>query len=314
VNHRSGRRFVMKRFGKIMLTMLLLFAIIILLLLGYDRYQLIRLEGKLLSAITSSGEIEETPEGMLFYQEQGEGPTLLLLHGFLSSSQDFNSLANSLSASFHVISVDIYGFGQSHPKDNLSLSKESLARSLVQWMAGKGFSKYHVLGHSMGGEIALNMALIGPFAIESLVHLDSAGTQVSPARRIPTFLINPVFKHYLLQKMVYFSYAIGAEKDQKVLFEKTWVQNKRQPGVVLARLTADDDSGAVFSKLPELKQPALIIWGEEDPIIPLSDGQKLASAIKNSQLFVISGAGHSPHHSQALQVIKAILVFLDSSS
>ncbi|MGE7603163.1 alpha/beta fold hydrolase [Peribacillus sp. NPDC097675] len=102
-------------------------------------------------------------------------PTLLLVHGFLSSSFSFRKLVPHLIKEFNVISVDLPPFGQSGKTNRYIYSFRNFANSLVQLLEGKGIKKFSIIAHSMGGQVSLQLMNAYPELVDRAVLLAGSG-------------------------------------------------------------------------------------------------------------------------------------------
>ena len=250
----------------------------------------------------------------LAYRQFGSnGPPILLIHGFLGSSHDFSAIWPGLSEQYRVVAVDLIGFGLSDKSTGLHYSKANMARLCGQLMAELGYERYTVLGHSMGGEVSLHMAVQKPEQVAQLVLLNSAGLsdlQQGHQISLPAWLIDGVFKNYLLQRLYFPATVYNRSKADTDAFNRFFFFNDRIPGETLLQLTRDNDSGQLADRLGEISQPALLIWGAEDRIIPLVQGQALAERLPDSRLEIIEECGHLTFLEYPEETLQAILAFL----
>lgn len=120
------------------------------------------------SAFTPEGRITSVTGGTIHWQKQGEGPALILIHGLLGNGKNFAELAEQLASSFTVYRMDRpgSGFSSRHAKTDATFEQQSAM--ILEWMAKEGISHAALAGHSMGGGIALRMALDAPHLITSV--------------------------------------------------------------------------------------------------------------------------------------------------
>ena len=221
---------------------------------------------------------------------------LVLIHGLMGSSKDFEHIQPALALQRVVIAVDLPGFGRSDKDPALDFSKASMSRLVAGLMASLGYERYEVLGHSMGGEVAQRIALEYPDQVTGLILLDSAGlAEKRRSTNLPPFLVDLVFKNYYLQRQVFRSSLYDTQPYMPEAFDKLYYYSGRIPGETLSAFVADDDSGGVADRLWEIRQPVLIVWGEQDRIIPLSQGIALQETIPGSRLEVLADCGHLPY-------------------
>lgn len=113
----------------------------------------------------------------LHAKQTGEGPAVILLHGLLGAGGNLGALARALQDKFTVFSVDLPNHGRSAWLNEPNLF--TMAKTLQQWMDGQGLRRAHTVGHSLGGKVAMQLALDQPERVESLVVADIAPVSYS---------------------------------------------------------------------------------------------------------------------------------------
>jgi esterase len=108
----------------------------------------------------------------LFFQQYGTGQPLIILHGLLGSLDNWHTLSKTFAASFRVLAVDLRNHGRSPHSDNLTY--ETMAEDVLELMNTQHISSSHLLGHSMGGKVAMTLALAYPTRISKLIVVDIA--------------------------------------------------------------------------------------------------------------------------------------------
>ncbi len=108
----------------------------------------------------------------LYVKQAGEGPAVVLLHGLFGASANLGAQARALQATYSVFSVDLPGHGRSAWIANPTLP--AMAERLLHWMDGAGLSRAHFVGHSLGGKVAMELALRQPGRVSSLTVADIA--------------------------------------------------------------------------------------------------------------------------------------------
>ncbi len=127
-----------------------------------------KMDSSIESSFRPSGKLTPVEGGIIHWQKQGNGSSLVLIHGLLGNSNNFNELAKTLAQRYTVYSVDRPGSGFSSRYKNTSASFEQQSKMLLEWMEKEGIEKASIAGHSMGGGIALRMAIDAPNVIESV--------------------------------------------------------------------------------------------------------------------------------------------------
>lgn len=236
-------------------------------------------------------EFAETQAGSLRYAKRGSGEeTIILIHGFGGDLDNWLFNLDALAEKATVYALDLPGHGQSTKKlDNPGLA--SLTAALAGFMDKLGLSKAHLVGHSMGGAIAMSMAADHPPKVKSLTLICPGG-------------LGPEIGSYVQDYV-----AAQGRKDLKPALEQLFADKnlvsrqlvddvlkyKRLDGVeaILKSLSAALFAGgrqqdALGHRLKEKLPPTLVIWGKEDQVIPPSHSANLPGA----KVHVIENAGH----------------------
>lgn len=127
-----------------------------------------KMDSSIESAFWPTGKLTPVEGGIIHWQKQGNGPSLVLIHGLLGNSNNFIDLAKILALHYTVYSVDRPGSGFSSRFKTTPASFEQQSKMLLEWMEKEGIKEASVAGHSMGGGIALRMAIDAPSVIKSV--------------------------------------------------------------------------------------------------------------------------------------------------
>ncbi|HET9222023.1 MAG TPA: alpha/beta hydrolase [Roseiflexaceae bacterium] len=212
----------------------------------------------------------------LSYQVAGAGPPLVLLHGLAGSGRWWQRNIAHLAQRFRVYVLDLIGFGASRGSHPLIF--DEVAGYMVAWMDQLGIRSASIVGHSMGGLIAADLAANAPDRIERLVLVDAAA-----------FLIE--------QRYVYHFQGLLRELFQvQVDFFTMLVADAYRAGPFTLLNAINQLLNTDFSaKLSQVQAPTLLVWGEHDAIVPLEIGKRLCRHLPaDNKLVVIKGAGHNP--------------------
>ena len=260
----------------------------------------------------------------LSYRAMGQSPDeqqlpalsaepILLIHGFLGSSYDFSRVMPELAKDRPVIAVDLAGFGLSDKSPDLDYSKQHMAELMLRFMDQLGYRQYAIMGHSMGGEIALRMTLAEPGRITRLILVSSGGSadiQRGFRSAVPEWLLEHMFKNYLVQRL-YFPLAVGSLcAASTAIFDPFFYFNKQIPAATLNQMTLSNDSGQIAGRLGEILQPSLLVWGREDRVIPLSQGRLFKERIPDSRLVVFDHCGHLVALERPAELLAEVQAFL----
>lgn len=222
--------------------------------------------------------------------DEGEGDVIVLLHGWLASAEVYRSIINMLRGNFRVIAPDFPGFGKS-TEPSFAYDVEDYCDFVAELLRRLNVSKASFIGHSHGGRVIIALASREnlPFEISKIVLIDSAGIvskkSLSKRAKIRTFKI---LKKIVSVKPVRKAFPEALPHLRKVFGSADYASSSETLQKSMVKLVNTDLS----SRLPLIKQPTLLIWGENDDATPLSHAKIMEKEIPDAGLVVIKGAGH----------------------
>ena len=242
----------------------------------------------------------------LSYAEMGEGgeTPVLLIHGLGGCWQNWLENIPRLAQERRVIAVDLPGFGDSEmPAEDISISR--YARTLDELGEQLELDRFEVVGNSMGGFIAAEMAIRHPERVESLTVVSPAGISTTKLRRQPlvtsqrvgfslvaytaaqqhSLVRRPRSRHYMLCWVARHPSLLAPD-----FVMEGMLRGVGKPGFIDA-LEALLDYDFV-DRLPEISCPTLIVWGEEDMLLPVKDADEYERLIPNTRKVVMEDTGH----------------------
>ncbi len=251
-----------------------------------------------------------------------DAPVIVLLHGSNASLHTWDPWAAALSKSYRVIRFDQAGHGLTgaHPKRDYSMAAFVAA---VNGVAQKmGVKRFTLGGNSMGGGIALAYAIAHPEKLSGLILVDASGAPAASPRSLPIgFRIaqTPGLRNIalyitprsFLEKSLYQSTSVHSIITPAMI-DRYW-ELLRYPGnrqATIDRFSTERvpiDPAAIRA----VKVPTLIIWGEEDKLIPLSSGQWFAQNMKGSTFVSYKGVGHAPMEEAAQRSVTDVTLWLN---
>ncbi|MCA1031689.1 alpha/beta hydrolase [Bacillus timonensis] len=241
-------------------------------------------------------------------------PVIVLIHGFLSSSFSFRKLIPLLSNDFTVLAVDLPPFGKSEKSVRFQYSYQNMARVVIELITKLGYKDVVLVGHSMGGQISLNVEKQRPDLVSKTILLCSSGymsrmsTTLMYATYIPFFHL--YVKYHLAKqgilhnlKNVVFDHSMI---DEDMINGYTEPFYDRQIFRALTRMIRDREGDLPVSDLQKIATPSLLIWGEEDRVVPVEVGKRLQKDIPNSTLHIMKKTGHLVPEEQPRRVYEHI--------
>ena len=240
------------------------------------------------------------------------GVPLLLIHGLGARSEDWSGLIPTLAArGFHVYALDLLGFGRSDKPEGFSYSIADQEQLVVDFMRTVGVSRADVAGWSMGGWIALKLTEDHPEQVDRLVLYDAVGIYFPATYGAELFTPTDAAGVWKLQGML--------TPDPKPLpgfIDRDALRKLAQAAPVIRASVASMLTGRDLTDkgLRGITQPTLIVWGEQDRLVPLSVGQTMHAAIPDSELLVLQGCGHLAPAECTRPVLKGTIAFLTAKA
>jgi pimeloyl-ACP methyl ester carboxylesterase len=245
-----------------------------------------------------------TTEGKYqFVETKGQGETLILLHGLFGTLDNFQYLLKDFGKTYNVIAPIM-------PVFELPLRHVSVA-GLVDFMVGfvdfKKLSKFHILGNSLGGHIALLYALKEPSHVLSIILTGSSGLY---EKAMGTTFPRREDKEYIRKKIQSTFYDPASASDAMIdeVFAAVNDRGKVIRAISMAKSALRHN---LADKLGQIQTPTLLIWGKQDAITPPFVGEKFKELLPNATLFFIDKCGHAPMLERPEEFNKYLTDFLN---
>jgi pimeloyl-ACP methyl ester carboxylesterase len=275
-----------------------------------------------------------TAEGTrTWVQEAGptDGPPVVLIHGFGGSTFSWRDTLPALGAAgYRAVALDLRGFGLSDKVLAADFSHPSQARFTTAVMDALGIGSAVVVGHSMGANVAAHLAVMSPDRVDGLVLVDGAtgpepgggpGGPVAgallalpPAQRLAQHLLRRIATPDRVAGILRSAYLDPAVVTAEVEAGYLAPQRLADWDTALIGIIRDAGANALGERFATIAAPTRIIWGAEDPWIPLARGEALRDALPASELVVIPNSGHLPFEEQPEAFLDALLPFLEAST
>ena len=243
------------------------------------------------------------------YNAQGpaDGPAVVRVHGLGGRAEDWRELSPYLAkAGFRVYMPDLPGYGRSEKPADFSYSVHDEAEVVVGFLDALGLKQVDLGGWSMGGGIAQHVAARHPERVRRLILFDSAGIPEIPKWDVRLFTPQTPAQldqlDALLMPVPPKVPGFIAKDIVRLSKKNAWVIHR----AIDSMMTGQD---ATDKLLPELKMPVLLVWGGEDRITPLSQGETMHRLVPQSQLDVIPGCGHLAPRQCAAQIAPNLVAF-----
>lgn len=265
------------------------------------------------------------------FRRAGDGPLLLLIHGITGSLDTWDGVIEDFAENYTVIAPDLLGHGQSaKPQGDYSMG--SYASGIRDLVGVLGYDRGTIVGHSLGGGIAMQFAYQFPEYCERLVLMSSGGLgrEVNPLLRAATLPGSELVLPLLTNR-----YFLGAGETVASAAGKLGLQFGSDVAEFARGYASLADGDARHAFLHTLRNvidiggqrvsaldriylaeqiPLLLIWGDSDPVIPVQHGRAVLDVVPSARLVEIEDAGHFPQLDDSYRVATELADFIDTTA
>ena len=257
------------------------------------------------------------------YQEAGRrgNPVLVLIHGFASSTLVWSKVFLSLAqAGFHVIAVDLLGYGYSGKPRRGEYTIAGQASLLLRLLDRLGIQRANLVGSSYGGAVAATCALDHASRVEKLVLVGCVNNNQPLRFNLMRLFGSPLLGDFVSPLLIG-SRRLLRRRMKRVYDRHEWVLDERRVDArhfplraagtqrAMIRTVRGWDAERISRDAHLIQQPTLLLWGENDIEIPLADGERLHEEIRGSRLLVFLNCGHVPHEEYPEAFTKVVADF-----
>ncbi len=256
----------------------------------------------------------------LAYTRQGQGETVLLVHGITTYSFIWRKIIPVLAKNYDVIAVDILGCGASDKPLDVSYAIKDHAEMLREFISGLGVKKFHFVGHDLGGGMGQILAVNHPEMLHSLTLINSVAYDFWPVQPI-TAMRTPIIRHFMMS-----AFDLGAFRVfiRKGIYHKESITEElialfnapmqspegRKAFLHFAKCLDNHNLMDIEADLRKLTLPVLILRGDADPFLSVAISERLHAEIPGSELRRIATAGHFIQEDEPEWVSGHLLQFL----
>jgi pimeloyl-ACP methyl ester carboxylesterase len=247
-----------------------------------------------------------------------DAPAVLLLHGFGASLHTWESWAQALQTNHRVIRLDLPGFGLTGPDPTGDYTDARTIKVLITLMDQLGIVRATIVGHSMGGRIAWAFAALHPERVDKLILIAPDGF-ASPGMPYDTKPHVPLMVRmlpYVLPTALLRATLRPAYGNPAALTDDLFARYRDMmlaPGVRHAIVDRMRQQILVPPEplLHRIQAPTLLIWGEQDAMIPIGNAEDYLRALPDARLHAFPGIGHLPQEEAPAQTLAVVRAFLD---
>jgi 2-hydroxymuconate-semialdehyde hydrolase len=237
--------------------------------------------------------------GEMAFADLGEGPPVLMLHGFPTSSFMWRREAWLLAQRMRVIVPDLLGYGLSEKPESADLSEPAQAGYLQELLARLGIEEAAVVGHDLGGAVGQMLALDGGLEVRALVLMDAACFDAWPIEGVKMLQAatpdqqTPEF----IESVVRLTFDLGVAHRERIdeptlqAYLEPWLED---PGAFFRAVGSITGRGLAGreTELGRLDIPVFVLWGEDDPFLDAALGERLGETIPGSTVALLPGCSH----------------------
>jgi len=246
---------------------------------------------------------------------------ILFIHGLGSSADRWLDIPDAISMYYHTIAVDLIGFGGSDKPTDVNYTIEQFSEFILEFIEKIGLSgddrKITLVGHSLGGYIAVDFAIRNKGLIEKLVLIDSSGFLKGPTPLLEQYLNAAKYPSYDSVRNVFEQMVAQPWKVLPVIIN-IFITRINSPGAKYPFESAYQNSTTTQIDLSRLKSiediPTLIIWGKSDNLIPIEYSEPFKQVFKNYRVEMIEDAGHAPFVEKPAIICEILHSFLSQNN
>ena len=246
------------------------------------------------------------------YLESGDSKnTLVLIHGLGASAERWTRVIPLFSEQFRVVVPDLIGFGLSD-KPTLDYTPDFFSEFLEKFFSTLNISRPNLIGSSLGGQISAEYTASHSDDIEKLVLVSPAGLMKKSTPALDAYIMAALYPNEVSAKNA-FEMMEGSGKTVEESIVSGFVERMQLPNAKLAFMSTVlglKNSDSITSKLQSISAPTMIVWGGNDPVIPINYADDFVSAIQDCRFFRMDGCGHTPYvqdpHTFASKVLEFI--------
>jgi len=257
----------------------------------------------------------DIPGFKIAYAEGGTGDTIIMVHGSGGNKDNWLYLAKYFTPDYRVIIPDLPGHGDSSKPQNANYNHMSQVERLNLFVKELKLTKFHLVGNSMGGNIAGNYAADYPDMVKTLALFDASGVNAPVKSELILLLekgINPELVKDVNEYDKFLEF-VFVKPPKLPSFMKQYLAEQAVAAEPLDKKIYNDmwsDMYMLESKLNKINAPTLIVWGDSDKLVHISSVPIFEKNIKNSKAVIIKECGHAPMLEKPAETAAAYQDFL----
>ncbi len=248
------------------------------------------------------------------YLESGKSDDyIVLIHGLGASAERWEFVIPEFSKHHKVIVPDLIGFGYSD-KPLVDYTTDFFSDFLGNFLQKLGIKRTHIIGSSLGGQITAEFTSKNQDLIENLVLVSPSGIMKHSTPALDAYVMAALYPNLEVAQNA-FEMMAGPTRviNQKII--KDFVKRMKLPNAKMAfmsTLLGLKNAELITKSLQKISAPSLIIWGEDDPVIPVKYADDFVSSIPDCRFYMMDNCGHTPYVDDPERFSKLVLDFLEN--
>ncbi len=247
---------------------------------------------------------------MRYLESGGRGRDMVLIHGLGASAERWQFVAPLLVGEYRLVIPDLPGFGYSD-KPAADYTQEFFSDFVGGLLDELGIRRAHLVGSSLGGQVAAWFAAGNPGAVDRLVLVSSSGAMKLVTPALQSYIMAGLYPSIEAATRAFFDMSASREVDPRIA--ESFVRRMHMPNAKMAfmsTLLGLKNSGGMAERLRKITAPTLVVWGSLDPVIPVKFAEAFHSAIGDCSFYRMEGSGHTPFVDSPEKFSRAVLSFL----
>ena len=247
------------------------------------------------------------------YLESGTSKnTLVLIHGLGASAERWTHVIPIFADNFRVVVPDLIGFGHSD-KPTADYTLDFFSEFLEKFFAATEIKRPNIIGSSLGGQISAEYTSSHSQDVEKLILVSPSGMMKQSTPALDAYIMAALYPNEISAKNA-FELMEGSGKQVEDQIVDGFIERMRLPNAKLAFMSTVlglKNSVSITSKLESISVPTLIVWGADDPVIPIIHADDFVSAIQDCRFYRMDGCGHTPYVQDPQTFASKVLEFLN---
>jgi len=248
-----------------------------------------------------------------YFESGSSKKTLVLVHGLGASFERWQYVLPLFATHFHVVAPDLVGFGYSD-KPLVDYTTDFFSNFLETFLTSLGIKHASIIGSSLGGQIAAEYTSSHSEFVEKLILISPSGIMKQSTPALDAYIMAALYPNKKSAKNA-FEIMDGSGKQIPMDIINGFVTRMKLPNAKFAfmsTLLGLKNSDLITKKLEKISSPTLIIWGSDDPVIPITFADDFVSSIDNCELYQMSKCGHTPYVQEPELFASRVLEFLNN--